>query len=53
MDLVKESSKLRKKIEKISTILKDGTALSEQQIQDLKEQRRQLIKQFDALLKKL
>ena len=53
MDLVKESAKLRKKIEKINTILKDGAALSEKQIQDLKDQRRQLIKQFQAILKTL
>ena len=53
MDLVKESAKLRTKIEKINTTLTDGTALSEKQIQDLKDQQRQLIKQFQALLKKL
>ena len=53
MDFVKESAKLRKQIEKINTTLTDGTALSENKIQDLKDQQRQLIKQFQALLKKL
>ena len=52
MDFVKESANLRKQIGKINT-LTDGTALSEKQIQDLKDKQRQLIKQFQALLKKL
>ena len=53
MDLVKETAKLRKKIEKINRTLTDSTALSEQQISDLKHQHQVLKCQFKALLKKL
>ena len=52
MDIIKESAKLRKKIQNITRKLTDGTALSEDQRQQLKDTRRQLRKDFEALLKK-
>ena len=53
MDLVKDSAVLRKKIEKINRTLTGGTALSEDQIAELKDKCHELIHQFKALVKKL
>ena len=53
MDITQTAIVLRKKIEKIDSKLSDGSALSDQQIADLKAQRAALLVQLKAVLAKL